>query len=76
MKATNWEFRNRALLFGMVFWITFPLYALDPQNSTAALANWLGARLQLDADLVGRVLFAFAALLMVKGALIRTWASA
>ena len=75
MKATNWEFTNRALVFGMIFGFTFPLYFFDHQNSTAALANWLGARLQLDADLVGRLLFAFAAFLLIAAALIRTWAS-
>jgi hypothetical protein len=41
MKATNWEFANRALVFGLIFAFAFPLYSLDHQNSTAALANWL-----------------------------------
>jgi protein-S-isoprenylcysteine O-methyltransferase Ste14 len=75
MKATNWEFTNRALVFGLIFTFAFPLYFLDHQNSTAALANWLGARLQMDADLVAHRLFAFAAFLLVVAALIRTWAS-
>lgn len=76
MKATNWEFKNRALIFGLIFAFTFPLYSLDRQNSTAALANWLGARLQMDADAVANLLFAFAAFLLVVAALLRTWASA
>ncbi len=75
MKATNWEFTNRALAFGLIFAFTFPLYSLDHQNSTAALANWLGAGLRMDADLVAHLLFAFAAFLLVVAALIRTWAS-
>jgi protein-S-isoprenylcysteine O-methyltransferase Ste14 len=75
MKATNWEFTNRAAVFGLIFGFTFPLYALDHQNSTVALANWLGARLQMDTDLVARILFAFAAFLLVGAALTRTWAS-
>ena len=75
MKATNWEFTNRALVFGLIFAFTFPLYSLDRQNSTAALANWLGARLRMDADLVARLLFASAAFLLVVAAFIRTWAS-
>src|SRR3989442_7115350 len=75
MKATNWEFTNRALVFGLIFGFAFPLYFLDQQNSTATLANWLGARLQMDADLVARLLFAFAAFWLVVAALIRTWAS-
>jgi hypothetical protein len=54
MKATNWEFTNRALLFGLIFTFSFPLHFLDHQNSTAALASWLGPRLQRDPDLVAR----------------------
>ena len=75
MKATNWEFTNRALVFGLIFCFAFPLYSLDHQNSTAGLANWLGPRLHMDADLVAHLLFAFAAFLLVVAALIRTWAS-
>jgi protein-S-isoprenylcysteine O-methyltransferase Ste14 len=75
MKATKWEFTNRATVFGVIFGVTFPLYALDRQNSTVALAKWLGARLQMDADLVARLLFAYASFLLVLAALIRTWAS-
>jgi protein-S-isoprenylcysteine O-methyltransferase Ste14 len=76
MKATNWEFRNRALLFGLIFAFSFPLYFLDHQNSTVGLANWLGSRLQRNADLIARLLFAFAAILLIVAALIRTWSSA
>jgi protein-S-isoprenylcysteine O-methyltransferase Ste14 len=75
MKATNWEFTNRALLFGLIFAFSFPLYFLDHQNSTAALASWLGLRLQKDPDPVARLLFAFAAILVIVAALVRTWAS-
>jgi len=75
MKATNWEFTNRALLFGLIFAFSFPLYFFDHQNSTAALASWLGSTLQKDPDLVARLLFAFAAILLAVAALLRTWAS-
>jgi protein-S-isoprenylcysteine O-methyltransferase Ste14 len=75
MKATTWEFTNRALVFGLIFAVSFPLYSFDHQNSTAGLANWLGPRLRTDADLIACVLFAFAALLLTTAALIRTWAS-
>jgi protein-S-isoprenylcysteine O-methyltransferase Ste14 len=75
MKATNWEFKNRALLFGLIFAFSFPLYFLDHQNSTGALASWLGSRLQRDPDLITRLLFAFAAVLLIVAALLRTWAS-
>jgi len=75
MRATNWEFANRALLFGLIFAFAFPLYSVEQQNSTAAFANWLGTRLGKDPDLLARLLFACAAFLMVAAALIRTWAS-
>jgi protein-S-isoprenylcysteine O-methyltransferase Ste14 len=75
MGATNWEFKNRALVFGLVFGLAFSAYAIDPQNSTAALANWLEATLRVDANLVARLLFALATVLLVVAALIRTWAS-
>jgi protein-S-isoprenylcysteine O-methyltransferase Ste14 len=76
MKATSWEFRNRALLFGLIFSLSFSLYFLDHQNSTAALASWLGSGLPSRADVVARFLFAFAAVLLIVAALLRTWASA
>ena len=75
MKATNWEFTNRAMVFGLIFGCAFPLYFVDHQNSTAALANWLAPRLQLDGNLLARFLFSFAAFLLVLAALLRTWAS-
>jgi len=75
MKATNWEFTNRALLIGLIFALSFPPYFLDHRNSTATLASWLGSTLQRDPDLVARLLFAFAAILVIVAAVVRTWAS-
>jgi len=75
MRATNWEFKHRALIFGLVFGLSFSTYAIDRQNSAAALANWLEATLRVDANLVARLLFALATVLLVVAALIRTWAS-
>lgn len=76
MNATDWEFRNRALIFGLIFGFTFPLYVLDHRNATAVVAEWLSIRVGLDADLLARLLFSCAALLLIIGALLRTWASA
>jgi len=76
MRATNWEFSNRALVFGLIFGLAFPLYSVDHENSTAVLANWLAPRIGIDADLLTHLLFALAAFLLVLAALIRTWASA
>lgn len=76
MKASNWEFANRAMIFGLIFGVSFPLYAFDRQNSTEALANWLAPRFGTNAELLMRWLFFAAAGLLAIAALIRTWASA
>ena len=76
MKATNWEFKNRALMFGLIIALAFLFYFLDPQNATAALANLLGPRLGINADLLARILFALAAVVLMAAAFLRTWASA
>jgi|SRR5580700_2505676 protein-S-isoprenylcysteine O-methyltransferase Ste14 len=75
MRATNWEFKNRAMVFGLIFGISFSAYLLDQQNSVAALANWLGATRGTDANLIARSLFLAAACLLVIAGLVRTWAS-
>jgi protein-S-isoprenylcysteine O-methyltransferase Ste14 len=76
MKATNWEFTNRALVFGLIFSGTFALYFVDHEMSAAAVAGWLGTRLGVNGDFVARVILGGAAALLVAAALIRTWASA
>jgi protein-S-isoprenylcysteine O-methyltransferase Ste14 len=75
MRATNWEFANRALIFGLIFWVPFSLYVLDPVNVTAMCAHWLGVRSGMNEDRIARLLFACAAALLTVAALIRTWAS-
>ncbi|HET6840878.1 MAG TPA: isoprenylcysteine carboxylmethyltransferase family protein [Candidatus Angelobacter sp.] len=80
MKATHWEFENRALLFGMVFTLGFVLYFLDPRNFATALAEWLGHRLHftnlnISGDGIVLLLLALGAVLLVAAALLRTWAS-
>lgn len=76
MKATNWEFTKRAIVFGLIFGLAFPLYAFDHENSTAALANRLAPKLGINADPFARLLFGLAAILIFLAAFIRTWASA
>jgi protein-S-isoprenylcysteine O-methyltransferase Ste14 len=76
VKASNWEFRHRALIFGLIFAFTFSLYAVDPQNVTAAVADRVSLRIGWSADLVTHLLFACAACLLIAAAGLRTWASA
>ena len=75
MKATSWEFRNRALLFGLIFGLTFPLYAIDRHNVAVAIANWIGPALRVSTHLVSRILVFMGAALLVAAAFLRTWAS-
>lgn len=75
MKATGWEFRNRAVLFGLIFGLTFPLYALDRHNATVAAANWIGPALGVSTRLVSRILVLIGAGLLITAAFLRTWAS-
>jgi protein-S-isoprenylcysteine O-methyltransferase Ste14 len=76
MQATGWEFANRAVIFGIIIGVPFALYSLDHENATAIIANWFGPKLNMDPDLLARLLFAFAALVLAVAALVRTWASA
>jgi protein-S-isoprenylcysteine O-methyltransferase Ste14 len=75
MRASDWEFKNRAMIFGLVFGLSFPFYAIDPQNVTAAASNWLAPHLNANSDLVARILFCVATAVMNLAALLRTWAS-
>jgi len=76
MHATDWEFRNRALVFGLILAVAFQFYFLDHHNAAEALAKPLAAALGANADVTVRALFALGTLLVVVAALLRTWASA
>ena len=75
MQASDWEFKNRAVIFGMIIGLSFALYSLDHENVAAAFANWLAPKLHADAETLARMVFGFAALLLVAAAFLRTWAS-
>jgi protein-S-isoprenylcysteine O-methyltransferase Ste14 len=76
MKATEFEFRNRFWIFGMIFGVGFWLYALDHVNVAQYLVNRIVGENSPHADLLARCALAFAALLMLLTALLRTWATA
>jgi protein-S-isoprenylcysteine O-methyltransferase Ste14 len=76
MQATDFEFRRRFFVIGIVFWLGFSLYRFDPVNSGDALANSLSHHTDLSRHQLGRLIFAFAAVLTFAAAAIRTWASA
>jgi protein-S-isoprenylcysteine O-methyltransferase Ste14 len=72
MKATEFEFRHRALLSLVQIWIAFQVYVLDHTNIVWWLCPWSTPR----ARLLARLAFLFAALLVGAAAAIRTWAAA
>src|SRR5882762_214269 len=76
MRATDWEFKNRAMLFGMIFGFSFFLFSIDHENVTTAVAARLAPMLSMNADQIARILFALAAVLVILAAIVRTWASA
>jgi len=75
MRATRWEFKYRALIFGLIFGIGFAAYGLDHRNSVAALSADVSATWGIDPNLLVRMLFVLAAILLIAAALVRTWAS-
>lgn len=80
MRATEFEFRQRFWFIAGIFWLGFMCYSFDHRNSGAVLAKFFWGRdfdLDRPADAhVLHLIFAFAALLCVLAALIRSWAAA
>jgi len=76
VRATDWEFKNRAAIFGCIFGLSFFLFSIDHVNATSWLATKLASATGTDEVLVERVLFSVAALLLVGAAVVRTWGSA
>jgi protein-S-isoprenylcysteine O-methyltransferase Ste14 len=68
MRAANWEFKNRALVFGLIFGLGFAAYVIARPNPVAALPG--------SNDAFARLMFALATCLLVIAAFFRTWASA
>lgn len=75
MKATDFEFRNRFWIFGLIFGVGFWLYALDRVNVVQYLVDITVGANSPHADLLARSALAFATLLMLLTALLRTWAT-
>ena len=76
MKATTWEFRNRAMVFGLIFGLSFPLYAIDHHNAGSWIADHLSTHTGIEAGVFLPYIFAIAAVPVALCALVRTWASA
>lgn len=79
-RATDFEFRHRVWFIGGIFWLGFSCYSIDHQNSAVALAQLIWRR-NFDPNSPAaahplRLIFAFAALLCILAAALRTWAAA
>lgn len=80
MRATEFEFKHRFWFIGGIFWLGFSCYSFDHRN-TAAVINklLLGGHFDLKAQVAAaplHIIFAFAALLAILAAALRTWAAA
>src|SRR5579875_3261626 len=80
MNATEFEFRQRALLIGLIYLAGFWMYALDRVAVIQVLVHWTlhpAARAQaLEPTLAAKLLVGLAAALVAFGALVRTWGAA
>jgi protein-S-isoprenylcysteine O-methyltransferase Ste14 len=79
MRATDFEFKARFWLIGLIFWLGFSLYTLDHVNFGAGLLHLFAPGIDPDSNrgsLWLRILFGFGALLVFLSALLRTWATA
>jgi protein-S-isoprenylcysteine O-methyltransferase Ste14 len=76
MKASQFEFRYRALLIGLIYWIGFSAYAIDHVSVVDALVRWMSGAHGSHGPLTARLVIGVATLLVAFGALVRTWGAA
>jgi protein-S-isoprenylcysteine O-methyltransferase Ste14 len=76
MRASDFEFRYRALLIAAIFFLGFWAYAIDHINLVQAIVHRTVGENSPHASLLTHLLFAFGTLLVALAALIRTWGAA
>ena len=76
MKATEFEFRYRALLIALIFCVGFWLYAFDHVALIHVLVHSDVRSGPLPPTLATKLIVGVAALLVAFGALVRTWGTA
>jgi hypothetical protein len=77
LAASNFEFKQRFAIIGVIFGLAFATYGLDRQAAGAVAAEWIVRLRHTVATATDyRLMFALAGLLCVLAALIRTWATA
>ena len=73
MRATEFEFRNRAAIFGVIYGVTFSMLSFDHLPFGVRLGLWLAPLTGYRAFTCMQMVFGIGALLMVLGGLWRTW---
>lgn len=76
MKATGFEFRFRAPLIGLIYYVGYSSYAWDRTPVVQAIAGWVLGPHSPHGVLFERILIVAGALLVAFGALVRTWGAA
>ena len=76
IQATDFEFRNRWWLFGLIFGAGFFLLAIDHVPIGSRLADRLAAAAQLPESTALHIVFGVSAVIMLVAALVRAWGSA
>src|SRR5689334_3704180 len=73
IRATDFEFRNRAAVFGVIYGVTFSMLWLDHLPLGVRLGLWLAPLTGYRAITCMRFIFGIGSFLMVLGGLWRTW---
>ncbi len=79
VRATDFEFKARFWLIGIIFWVGFSMYILDHVNFGVALLHLFAPGIDPDSERGNfwlRILYGAGALLVFLSALLRTWATA
>lgn len=73
MRASQFEFRHRFWIFGVLYYAGFAPYGSGDKNSLVSVIRYFSPEMS---DAGYHIAFAIAALVMVFAALLRTWATA
>lgn len=76
MKASGFEFRFRAALIGLLYYIGFAVYGYDHTPAVQAMANWIQGPHSPHEIPLERILIESGVLLVAFGSLVRTWGAA
>jgi protein-S-isoprenylcysteine O-methyltransferase Ste14 len=79
MRATKFEFEQRFWIIGALIFVAFSLGAIDHVNFAVGLLHWIAPAIDPDSargNFWLRFIFAGGALLILKSAALRTWATA